>query len=161
MPDGPCIRPRANAGASVGGRCARRARRGAAAIEFALVLPVLFALLTATFDYGWFYLREGLVTSVLREAVRAGSYQRPSDTDVAGACTACASRAASVAVTELSGLGIVVSAADVTPMIENIAGTCALVLEPNMPHRAVVGLVPVPSAYSIRVVAHAQNVSGC
>jgi Flp pilus assembly protein TadG len=161
MPYGSRNRCAAHADLSYGGRLARRARRGAAAIEFALVLPVLFALLTATFDYGWFYLREGLVTSVLREAVRAGSYQKPSDSDVAGACSACASRAASVAVAELSGLGIVVSAADMTPTIENIAGTCALVLEPSIPHRAVVGLVPVPSAYSIRVVAHAQNVSGC
>jgi Flp pilus assembly protein TadG len=47
--------------------------RGAAAVEFALVLPVLLLLVLGAIDWGWyFYLRE-VVTNAAREGARVGS----------------------------------------------------------------------------------------
>ncbi len=47
--------------------------RGAAAVEFALVLPPLLLLVLGTIDWGYyFYVRE-VVTNAAREGARAGS----------------------------------------------------------------------------------------
>ena len=43
-----------------------RSRRGANAIEFALLAPVMLALLTGIIDYGW--------AATLRESARAAAY---------------------------------------------------------------------------------------
>jgi len=66
-----------------------------------------------------------------------------------------------MAVAELASLGIIATTEQVTPTIAGIEGTCALVLEPSIPHRSLIGLVPTPSTYGIRLVAYAQNLSGC
>ncbi len=51
----------------------RKGERGAAAVEFALVLPVLLVLVLGAIDWGWyFYVRE-VVTNSAREGARAGS----------------------------------------------------------------------------------------
>ena len=136
-------------------------RRGSAAVEFALVMPVLMAILMGIIDYGWFYLKESLVADALRVGVRAGSLQAPADEDASGACSTCATLAAAVAAAELATHGVVVDPSEVTPTVEAISGTCALVLEPTIPHRAMLGLVPVPDFYAVRAVAYAYNVSGC
>lgn len=140
---------------------ARRRRGGATAIEFALLLPLLVAIVTSTMDYGWYFLQESLVLSALRDAVRAGSYQNPAAGEASNACAACLSLTASVAVAELADLGIAASEAEVTPTVANVAGTCALVLEPTVPHAPLIGFVPMPATYALRVVAYAQNLSGC
>lgn len=50
----------------------RRLARGVAAVEFALVLPVLLALLLGIFDYGYvFFVRLGM-TNAAREGARVG-----------------------------------------------------------------------------------------
>lgn len=52
---------------------ARRARRGAAMIEFALLLPVFIAILGITVDLGWFFWRHSIVLDAAREAARVGA----------------------------------------------------------------------------------------
>jgi Flp pilus assembly protein TadG len=136
-------------------------RRGASAVELALVLPLLVVLVTATLDYGWYFLQESFVTNALRDAIRAGSFQSPAAEEAPGDCAACGTRTAAVAVAGLSALGIEVEASQVTPVVEELAGTCALVLEPTIPHAALIGLVPTPRTYGVRLVAYAQNVTGC
>jgi Flp pilus assembly protein TadG len=51
--------------------CAQQ--RGVAAIEFALVLPLLLVLLLGTIDYGWYFFVEQQTTIAAREAARAAS----------------------------------------------------------------------------------------
>lgn len=54
-------------------RVARLRRRGANAVEFALILPVLLALLTGIMDYGWVYLLQHVATTAAREGAREGA----------------------------------------------------------------------------------------
>ena len=57
-------------------RVGRRARpcqqRGAAAVEFALVLPLLLALLVGTLDMGLMLYDKAVITNASREGARAG-----------------------------------------------------------------------------------------
>lgn len=48
----------------------RRCERGAAAVEFAIVVPVFLALMFATFEVGWFYFVNSQVDSASVEAAR-------------------------------------------------------------------------------------------
>lgn len=51
----------------------RKPERGAAAVEFALVLPLLMVILLGTIDWGYFFFVEQLVTNASREGARTGS----------------------------------------------------------------------------------------
>lgn len=51
----------------------RRCDRGAAAVEFALVLPVLLLLVLGAIDWGYFFFVQQVVTNAAREAARVGS----------------------------------------------------------------------------------------
>ena len=142
-------------------RRSRQRRRGTTALEFALILPVLFALLAGTVDYGWFFLRESLINNALRDAVRVGSFQSPSSDEAPGTCASCLSRTADRAVSNLAALGIPLGADAVTPSIVSVSSACVLVLEPAITHTPLVGLVPNPTTYSVRLVGFAQGISGC
>lgn len=60
-------------------------QRGAAAVEFALVLPVLLALLVGTVDMGLMLYDKAVITNASREGARAGIVLRnpkPSAADI-------------------------------------------------------------------------------
>jgi hypothetical protein len=61
------------------GRHDGRSRRGAAAIEFALVLPVLVGLLMGAIEWGWYLRHEILVVHIARDAAAAGALSKPAD----------------------------------------------------------------------------------
>lgn len=136
-------------------------RRGANAIEFALVAPLLLTMMLGTMDYGWYFLNEWFAMNAVREAVRLGSMQAPADGEAPGACASCVSTTATKAVTLLDRYGITVNSSVVTPTIIAIDGTCALSLEPTIPHTPLVGFVSVPDHYVLDTVWFLQNVSGC
>lgn len=48
----------------------RGARAGAAAIEFALCLPIFLALVFSTIDFGWTFFQQANVTAAVREGLR-------------------------------------------------------------------------------------------
>jgi len=54
-------------------------RQGAAAIEFALVLPVFVVLLTGMFEYSWMFFQRSTVAAGLRAGCRAGAVISPDD----------------------------------------------------------------------------------
>ncbi|MDP2313337.1 MAG: TadE/TadG family type IV pilus assembly protein [Pseudomonadota bacterium] len=47
-------------------------RRGGAALEFALVLPILLVLVVGIIEYGWLFLQQSNVLSAVREGTRLG-----------------------------------------------------------------------------------------
>lgn len=49
-------------------------RRGGNAIEFALIMPVLAAILTGIIDYGWLYMIRTSATTAARAGARAGAF---------------------------------------------------------------------------------------
>jgi Flp pilus assembly protein TadG len=53
----------------------RRTERGAAAVEFAIVLPVLIALLCGTIDWGYYFFTRSIVVNASREGARTGTLQ--------------------------------------------------------------------------------------
>lgn len=48
-------------------------QRGAAAVEFALVLPFLLMMVLGTIDWGWYFFVREVVTNAAREGARAGA----------------------------------------------------------------------------------------
>lgn len=51
----------------------RRARRGSNVVEFALIAPVLFALLTGIIDYGWSFTLRSVANASARAGARVGA----------------------------------------------------------------------------------------
>ncbi|GDX79568.1 hypothetical protein LBMAG42_13790 [Deltaproteobacteria bacterium] len=146
---------------SVVPRAPRRFRRGSQVVEFALVLPILCAMVLGLVDYGWFFLQQSMVTNSIREAMRYGAIQTPAAGDLTGECSTCVDGAAAEIVTQLAVYGIVVAQSDVTPTIVNVAGTCALSLNPTIAFDPVAGFVPTPDAFDVNAITYLQNVTGC
>lgn len=73
--------------------------RGAAAVEFALVLPVLLLVLLGAIDWGWYFTLREVVTNAAREGARVGSVNA---VGVAGA----EADAHAAALAYLDGLGL-------------------------------------------------------
>ena len=59
----------------------RQREGGAAAVEFALVLPLLMMLLLGTIDWGFYFWQVQVCTNAAREGARVGSLYRPTDLD--------------------------------------------------------------------------------
>ena len=55
-----------------------KARKGQALVEFAMVLPLLLALVTGIVDVGFLYHHQLLLTDAAREGARLGSLGQPS-----------------------------------------------------------------------------------
>ena len=47
-----------------------RSRRGVAAVEFALIMPILAVLSLATIEFGWYFSHKARVVDVARESIR-------------------------------------------------------------------------------------------
>lgn len=140
----------------------RKDRRGANAIEFALVMPVLLGMLIGVMDYGWFFFRESMVTNAMRDGVRLGGLRSPAVSDVVG-CSPCSTAAVTEAVNELAELGIPSAPGNFSATVESLDGgaTCAVVMTTSLPHAQFSGFLPIPNDYPIRVAAIAQNVTAC
>lgn len=138
----------------------RGRRRGANAVEFALVSPILLMLLGGTIDYGWYFWREALLINGLREAVRSGSLQQPGSNEVGG-CASCVAAATSAVNSELGQQGYGISLNATLQRIPASGTPCsyAVVVDAEIPHQRIMTLVPGPDQISVRVLSMAQNVS--
>jgi Flp pilus assembly protein TadG len=61
----------------------RDRQRGVAAVEFALVLPLLLTVVLGAIDWGWYFFIDQLVTNAAREAARTGTLLPPRPTSTA------------------------------------------------------------------------------
>lgn len=65
--------------------------RGAALIEFVLVLPLFLTILLGTIDWGWFFVVREIAINATREGARVGSVAASPDAGRAAAATATTS----------------------------------------------------------------------
>src|SRR5262245_45091121 len=126
-------------------RSHRRKQRGAVAVEFALVLPLLLVLVLGMMDYGWYFYCSLSSTNAAREAARAG-------TTVPGGDGA---RARTTAIDYLSSAGLGKQPVSVTVSVA--AGPTTVTVDVNMHFAPLVGFVPLPSD-GAGPVAHARAV---
>jgi Flp pilus assembly protein TadG len=89
--------------------CCTRSERGAAAVEFALILPVFLLIVLGTIDFGYFFFVSEIVGNAAREGARAGSVVEPDAGH--GAAASAATTAASNSLTKggLKNQGIAAS----------------------------------------------------
>lgn len=67
---------------------AGRERRGVEAIEFAMILPIFFVTIYASFEFGWYMFQRAGVVDAARVACRAAAQLDPTIDDVAGVAAA-------------------------------------------------------------------------
>ncbi len=115
----------------------RSAQRGAAAIEFALVLPILIAIIVAIMDYGWFFTENSRVVAATREGVRLGVTYATDETPTPQ--TAAANRINEV----LTDYGFDTSSATVTTEYVGTAPEQMLRVTVTLPYEPLVGMIPV------------------
>jgi Flp pilus assembly protein TadG len=141
------------------GASRRGNRVGAAAVEFALIAPLLLIVAGGLADYGWYFRREAMVTNVLESAVRAGSVQEQVTGEGTGVCAACVAVANSAATAGLAAIGISLPSPGATIQTVAAGGTTtyAVQLAPSIAHTRIFGLAPGPTTIKITVVALAQN----
>jgi Flp pilus assembly protein TadG len=92
----------------------RRRQRGAAAVEFALVLPVFLLLVLGTIDFGYYFFVSEIVTNAAREGARAGSVLPPT-----AATTDVEQEAETVAGNYLAGGGLTSQGVTATTTVVN------------------------------------------
>jgi Flp pilus assembly protein TadG len=71
-------------------RVGRWRERGAAAVEFGLVLPIFVLLVTGVLEYGFAFARIQVATNAAREGARAGSTQTASSSAATNVATTVA-----------------------------------------------------------------------
>lgn len=129
----------------------RRDDRGAAVLEFALVVPLLLLLVFGIIDFGWMLMKANLVNNAARDAARVaslnGTYAQidqtvdselaaagisPSDVTVLITCTtgdgaSCDGTASSFASRAVSGSTVTVSVSYTHGWLTPLGSTCSLV----------------------------------
>ncbi len=110
---------------------------GAAAVEFALVLPLLLILVMGTIEWGRFFFLQQLVVNAAREGARAGSV----------AVDGVESRAKTVAEGCLSASGLDVTKAFIVPLVS----ADSVIVDVEIAVAPITGLgIPVPAKAKAR-----------
>jgi Flp pilus assembly protein TadG len=113
-------------------------RRGGAAIEFALILPVLLVLIFGVVEYAWLFFEQTNLVSAVREGARYGVTldQTGSPSPTSGA----QSRTSTV----LTGT-YNMSGATITATQSGASPSEVLNVTASFPYTPLIGLVPTPS----------------
>lgn len=112
-------------------------RRGANAIEFALIMPVLALLFTGIIDYGWIYLIRTSAVTAARAGARAGAFTVQTGGPESIASTAALNKWNSL------GVPVVVTTPDIVAFR---TGTPELmVVRVSVDTGSLIGLVPQPT----------------
>lgn len=133
----------------------RPCRRGTQALEFALVMPLLLALLTGVVDFGWYYDRSMAVIAAAREGARNGATH--ASTAGGNPCVDAETRT----VNSLVSAGFAATASHVTGSVANdpALGDRLLTVQAQLPQTKLFGLVPSPATISERVVIRLEDQS--
>ncbi len=116
----------------------RLGRRGAHTLEFALLAPVLVALLVAVMEFGWYFSRQVAVTTAVRDAARVGAMTPRTSPEPADEVAEEALIDSLVAQGYSGEVKLDVGLYGVAPGVTLRVGV-------ELPHRGLTGFVPVPS----------------
>jgi len=114
----------------------RNHRRGAAAIEFALTLPVFVLMLGGALEWGWVMPHELDAEHVARDAARAGALAAPGQDPIALATTR--------ATQALAEQGVDPGRATVAVSLGNAVSGTTIQVQVTVPYDTLLGLVPAP-----------------
>ncbi len=115
-----------------------RGRRGNAAVEFALTLPLLLAVVSAILDYGWYLTQSGSVMHAVREGARMGA-TIDQDDGPEGEATDQTEAA-------LRGLGITCEdGCSVEATLGEVAGLTSITVRAEVGFEPLMGIVPTPA----------------
>lgn len=118
-------------------------RRGHAALEFALVLPVLLLLVVAVLDWGGVLAQQTALVQIARDAASMGSRVRPVNGPIAAAQARC--------LDALTYAGFDAGTATVTVQLRQPSAGQSIEVAVRVPYRALSGLLPVPTTLSATV----------
>lgn len=117
-----------------------RSQHGAAAVEFALILPVLMMLLLGIVEYGSVYNAQITLTSAAREAAREASLRMSGGDAEAEVLAAAGSAAAAAAV----GLDADLLTIDIPAAADSCSSATSIEVTVSYQYTSITGLVPVP-----------------
>jgi Flp pilus assembly protein TadG len=129
----------------------RNRQRGVAAVEFALVLPLLLSLALGGIDWGWYFFIDQLVTNGAREGARAGTLLPPRPSSTTGAAEGAA-RDAAVAFLQHANLNP--TPQNVVATYTTVGGSDAIQVTVTYPVGSLTGLL----SYLMPANAHATAV---
>jgi Flp pilus assembly protein TadG len=125
-----------------------RRRRGASAIEFALLYPVFLWTLTGVIDYGYFFMVRAQADTAVQQGARLGALTLQKDDPVSAAKEAVADRITA------SGLGL-------TPTVTAALGGASpdryITVSVSLTVPPLVGLVPCPSTVDASTVMRVED----
>ena len=118
----------------------RTGRRGNAAVEFAMTLPLLLLIVSAILDYGWYLSQAANVMHSVREGARYGATLAQDDSPDSGAVdqTEAALRALGI---DCGGL----ATCSVNASIGFTGGLNSLEVQAEIAYVPLMGIVPTPS----------------
>ena len=119
-----------------------RFRRGASALEFALTLPVITAILAGILEYGWYLFQLSNVVHALRDGTRIGVTVPLEDSEGPGPRAEAHTRAVldGLGVPCTDGGGCIVAAA-----IGSAGDVSVLTVAVEVDYEPIIGLLPSPS----------------
>jgi Flp pilus assembly protein TadG len=120
-------------------------RRGAAAVEFALTLPILLAVGSAVLDYAWYLNQAADVLSAVREGTRYGATIAQDDDPTVVA----------VARTHVALANYNLSCSDpacVEASLGEVEGMTTVEVRAEITYTPVIGLVPTPATMGASLV---------
>lgn len=117
----------------------RRRDLGAAAVEFALILPVLLSVVFGILEYGWIFYQQFNLASAVRNGLRQGvTVSQTASPDP---------RASAIDKTkaDLQTMGISPGTVTVTATYAGSMPTKTMTLSAGMTYQKLIGFVPTPS----------------
>ena len=143
----------------------RISRRGAQAVEFALLSPVFIGLILSICNWGMFFQNSMTVASATASGARSGAIATAGDSDdtTNGECSTCGPAARTAIQTLLSAQGISGTATVNTSLVDIGGGTCGLHVNVSVAQTPVAGswgFVP-GTMTTCMTVAMDNGVAGC
>ena len=130
----------------------RRPDSGAAAVEFALIFPLLAAVLFGAMEYGWVLFQQFNLANAVRDGVRQGVTVAQTASPDPGAT------AVQVAQQDLQKLGVPTTSVALTATYAGSVPTRTMTLAADMTYRKLTGFVPTPAhlTYSMTMMLELQ-----
>jgi Flp pilus assembly protein TadG len=143
----------------------RSPRRGAQAVEFALLSPVFVGLILSVCNWGLYFQNSMTVASATATGARSGAIATAGDSDdtTAGQCSTCGTTAQTSIQNLLSSQGITGTATVTTSLVDIGNGSCGLHVNVSVAQTPIAGswgFVP-GTMTSCMTVAMDNGVAGC